>query len=218
VRDLTWDGRSRTLEEQVLNPVQDPVEMDLPIDSLMIRLREDAPYTAEFERVFGAPVSSDGVAAALAAYLRTLRSGDAPIDRMIAGDREALSEEARAGFRIFVGKARCSFCHAGPLLTDGEFHNTGVVLRSGSDDPGRYARTGASADLRAFRTPSLRNVVRTDPYMHDGSFATLEEVIDFYDEGGGPDAGRDPDLLPLLLSGNEKRALAAFLRALGSEQ
>jgi len=192
-RHLTWDGHSTTLEDQVLEPIQDPVEMDLSLDQ----------------------VTANGVALALAAYLRTLRSGNAPIDRQRAGDAGALSREAREGARLFTGKARCSRCHAGPLLTDGKFHNTGVTARSGSDDLGRYARTGQALDQRAFRTASLRNVDRTAPYMHDGSFATLEEVVEFYDGGGGPDIMRDADLRPLRLSAGDKAALAAFLRSLG---
>jgi cytochrome c peroxidase len=215
-RHLTWDGRSRTLEEQVLKPIQDPLEMDLPLDSVVARLSTDGGYRAAFLGAYDAPVSPDGVARALAAYVRTLRSGDAPVDRFRAGDLDALTTEARAGHELFVGKARCSICHGGVMFADGEFHNTGVTMRSGSDDSGRYGRTGHSWDVRAFRTASLRNVEHTAPYMHDGSLATLEEVIEFYDQGGGPDPGRDPDLRPLRLSAQEKRALAAFLRALDS--
>jgi cytochrome c peroxidase len=213
-RHLTWDGRSRTLEEQVLKPIQDPVEMDLSLDSVVLRLSAIADYQAAFHLAYAEPVSADGVSRALAAYLRTLRSGDAPVDRFHAGVATAITAEARAGFHLFVGKARCSLCHWGPTFSDGEFHNTGVSARSGFHDDGRYARTGAGADLRAFRTAALRNVARTAPYMHDGSFATLEEVVDFYDGGGGPDEGRDVDLRPLGLTAAEKRSLLAFLLAL----
>jgi cytochrome c peroxidase len=215
-RHLTWDGRSSTLEEQVLKPIQDPVEMDLSLDELMARLQSDADYREAFTSTFGAPASSNAVALALAAYLRTLRSGNAPIDRLIAGQGDALSREARAGFRVFAGKARCSFCHLGPLFTDSEFHNTGVTARSGSADQGRFARTGIGAERRAFRTASLRNVGVTAPYMHDGSFVTLDEVVDFYDRGGGPDPLLDVRIRPLQLSQEEKRSLVAFLRSLGS--
>jgi cytochrome c peroxidase len=218
VRHLTWDGRSRTLEEQVLKPIHDPVEMDLSLDELEERLQAATEYRGPFRRAFDEPVTADGVARALASYLRTLRSGDAPIDRFRAGDSAALSAQARAGHRLFVGKSRCSFCHWGPTFADGKFHNTGVAARSGDDDDGRYARTGASADLRAFRTASLRNVALTAPYMHDGSFATLEEVVDFYNDGGGPDVQRDADLRPLGLTADEKRSLLAFLHALTGTQ
>jgi cytochrome c peroxidase len=216
-RHLTWDGRSRTLEEQVLKPIQDPVEMDLSLDSLVARLTADGGYRADFLEAFDEAVSVDGIARALAAYVRTLRSGDAPIDRFRAGEFGALSAQARAGHRLFVGKARCAICHGGVMFADGKFHNTGVAMRSGSDDSGRYGRTGHGSDLRAFRTASLRNVASTAPYMHDGTFATLEQVIDFYDQGGGPDPNRDPDLRPLRLSAEEKQALSAFLRSLGTE-
>ena len=213
-RHLTWDGRSSTLEEQVLKPIQDPVEMDLSLDELVARLGAQDEYRTAFRRAYGEPVSADGVARALSAFLRTLRSGNAPLDRHRAGDPGAFSDSARAGFQLFVGKARCWLCHAGPTLADGEFHNTGVSARSRSDDSGRFKHTGDRADLRAFWTASLRNVDRTAPYMHDGSFATLEQVIDFYDEGGGPDALRDPDLRPLRLNSEEKSQLTAFLRSL----
>jgi cytochrome c peroxidase len=214
-RHLTWDGRSTTLEEQVLEPIQDPVEMDLSLDRLVTRLDSSPAYREAFRHTFGDQVTANGVALALAAYLRTLRSGNAPIDRQQAGDSGALTREAREGARLFTGKARCSVCHAGPMLTDGKFHNTGVTARSGSDDLGRYARTGQARDQRAFRTASLRNVDRTAPYMHDGSFVTLEEVVEFYNGGGGPDIMRDADLRPLRLSAGDKAALAAFLRSLG---
>jgi len=213
-RHLTWDGRSSTLEEQVLKPIQDSVEMDLSLDELVARLGSQDEYRTEFRRAYGEPVSADGVARALSAFLRTLRSGDAPLDRHRAGDPGALSDSAGAGFQLFVGKARCWLCHAGPTLTDGDFHNTGVAARSGSDDLGRFTHSRDPTDLRAFRTASLRNVDRTAPYMHDGSFGTLEQVIDFYDEGGGPDALRDVDVRPLNLSPQEKSQLAAFLRSL----
>ena len=213
-RHLTWDGRSTTLEEQVLKPIQDPVEMDLSLDELVARLQARADYRSAFQRAFDEPVSADGVARALSAFLRALRSGDAPVDRFQAGDSEALSPLARQGSQIFVGKARCSICHAGATLNDGKFHNTGVSARAGSEDQGRYARTGQARDQRAFRTASLRNVDRTAPYMHDGSFATLEEVVEFYNDGGGPDSQRDTDIRPLRLSADEKTALAAFLRSL----
>jgi cytochrome c peroxidase len=214
-RHLTWDGRSTTLEDQVLKPIQDPVEMDLSLEDLLRRLESNGNYRSAFRGAFDESVSSKNVALALAAYLRTLRSGDAPIDRFRAGDSSALSEQQKEGFQLFIGKARCAFCHAGPTLSDGLFHNTGVSARSASSDLGRFARTNDPKDRAAFRTASLRNVQLTAPYMHDGSIATLEEVVEFYDSGGGPDPQRDPDLRPLRLTVEEHNALLAFLRALG---
>jgi cytochrome c peroxidase len=214
-RHLTWDGRSATLEEQALKPIQDPVEMDLSLEELARRLDSNAGYREAFRRAFDDTVSGSNVALALASYLRTLRSGDAPADRFRAGELSALSSGARQGFQLFVGKARCAFCHAGPMLSDGSFHNTGVSARSGSTDFGRFTRTNDPDDRAAFRTPSLRNVRRTAPYMHDGSLSSLEEVVEFYDGGGGPDPQIDRDIRPLRLSDEEKGALLEFLRALG---
>jgi cytochrome c peroxidase len=214
-RHLTWDGRSSTLEEQVLKPIQDPVEMDLSLEELVRRLESNRAYRGRFVRAFGKGVSSEGVSLALAAFLRTLRSGDSPLDRFRTTDPDVLSLLERQGFQLFVGKARCAFCHAGPTLSDGEFHNTGVSARSGSSDAGRFARTGDESQRGAFRTPTLRNVAGTAPYMHDGSLATLEEVIEFYDGGGETNPNLDRDLRPLKLTEDETWAILAFLRALG---
>jgi len=194
-----WDGRVRTLEEQVLKPIQDPNEMDLTIEEASRRVK----------------VSRAELAAALASYVRTILSGNAPLDRYLNGDREALSAEARRGLNLFRGKANCTACHVGPNFTDERFHNTGVAWREGQlRDPGRFAVTGKEADRGAFKTPTLREIARTAPYMHDGSIATLEDVIEFYNRGGNPNAYRDPELRPLNLNTEEKQALVAFLRAL----
>ncbi len=194
-----WDGRVRTLEEQVLQPIQDPNEMDLTIEEASRRVK----------------MSRAELAAALASYVRTILSGNAPLDRYLNGDREALSAEARRGLNLFRGKANCTACHVGPNFTDERFHNTGVAWREGQlRDPGRFAVTGKEADRGAFKTPTLREIARTAPYMHDGSIATLEDVIEFYNRGGNPNAYRDPELRPLNLNTEEKQALVAFLRAL----
>lgn len=162
------------------------------------------------------PVTARNAARALASYLRTLLAGDAPVDRFTAGDLEALSPLATKGFRLFNGRANCSACHPVPTFSDGEFHNTGVSW--GGGDPGRFGVTGDSADLGAFKTPTLRDVARTAPYMHDGSLATLEEVVEFYDRGGNANPYQDPEIRPLDLTDRERRALVAFLRALTSSQ
>jgi cytochrome c peroxidase len=133
----------------------------------------------------------------------------------MAGQREALSPEARLGLDLFRGKGKCTACHRGPNFTDEQFHNTGVAWRNSQWlDLGRYALTGREADRGAFKTPTLREVARTAPYMHDGSFRTLEEVIDFYERGGNSNPTRDPELGPLRLTPAEKRALRAFLHSL----
>ena len=207
-----WDGRSGTLEETVLQPIQNPTEMGLDLGHLTRRLRTDPDYTSEFDRAFGDGVTERNVGRALASYVRTLRSGGAPVDRFQDGDRSALGSDELAGMKLFVGRAKCAACHAGPTFSDEQVHNTGVSL--GSGDRGRFGVTGRSEELGAFKTPSLRNVALTAPYMHDGSVATLEDVVDFYDRGGGANPNLDPELRPLGLSPVEKRQLVAFLRAL----
>jgi cytochrome c peroxidase len=155
------------------------------------------------------------VARAISGYLRTLGSGNSRVDRFIHGQADGLNPEERRGFEIFTGKARCSSCHAGPAFSDSEFHNTGGTVRSG--DPGRFAVTGSERDRGAFATPSLRNVSRTAPYMHDGGLPTLDAVIDFYDGGGLSNPGLSPRIRPIQLDSSEKAALIAFLRALEGE-
>ncbi len=209
---LTWDGSSVVLEEQVLKPIQNPLEMDLPPEVLITRLESDRDYADSFGVAIGSVPTMDGVAQALSAYLRSLRSGNSPADRFIHGQPDALSAEAQLGFRIFVGKARCGTCHAGVTFSDGEFHNTGGTVRS--RDSGRFGVTGSMPDRGAFLTPSLRNVSVTAPYMHDGGLTTLDDVIDFYNNGGLENPNLSPRIRPLGLLFEEKRALIAFLRAL----
>lgn len=212
-RSFLWDGRAESLEAQVLRPILGKDELGLRLDELTRRLEARKDYREDFRDAFGDPgISPSRIARSLASYIRTLRSGDAPIDRFLHGDSAALSPDARHGFRLFVGRANCGVCHLAPLFTDHRFHNTGVSW--GSGDEGRYAVTGQAQDRGAFKTPSLRNVAMTAPYMHDGSLATLEEVIAHYDDGGTPNPGLDDEIRPLGLSATEKRRLIAFLEAL----
>ena len=209
-----WDGRARTLEEQALAPILNPSELGASADAV-IRLVRSAGYRRQFIAAFGREPDMRDVAAALASYVRTIVSGDSPYDRFVAGEDRALGEKARRGFVLFRTRGRCITCHAGPLLSDEQFHNTGVAWRSGAMiDDGRYRVTRVRADLAAFRTPTLRDVARTAPYMHDGSLPTLETVVEFYDRGGTPNPGLDAAIAPLQLSAADKKDLVAFLRAL----
>lgn len=210
-----WDARARSLEETVLQPIQNADEMGLSIAEVVRRLRENDNYATAFERAFDAPADSVNLGRALASYVRSLRSGGAPIDRLASGDRSALSAEAQAGFRLFTARANCWMCHAGPTLTDEGIHNTGVSW--GARDVGRGGVSGRPEDRGLFKTPTLRNVALTAPYMHDGSMRTLEEVITFYERGGGANRNLDPLVRPLRLSPDEKRGLLAFLRALTAD-
>ncbi|HUF46514.1 MAG TPA: hypothetical protein VMM93_01800, partial [Vicinamibacterales bacterium] len=184
-------------------PIEDPAEMGSTVDEAAARVG----------------LTRLELSQALASFVRSILSGNSRFDRFMDGDREALTTDEQAGLRVFRTKGRCSFCHAGPTLTDEEFHNTGVAW-SASDsighflDDGRSLVTGRDADRGSFRTPTLREVARSAPYMHDGSLATLEDVVDFYDRGGRPNPYLDVDIRPIGLTADEKTALVAFLRAL----
>ena len=174
-------------------------------------------YRRQFARAFGSEgVSLGRLVAALASFERTLVAGDAPVDRVLThGDSGALTARARRGFHLFLGKARCVVCHEPARFTEERFHNTGVAWNgSVYKDSGRYGISRRLEDLGAFKTPTLRNVELTAPYMHDGSIATLEDVISFYDRGGNPNPGLDPLVRPLGLSPTERADLAVFLRSL----
>jgi cytochrome c peroxidase len=201
-----WDGSAGTLEEQVVKPIVNPVEMDLPLEEALNRLREAGQYPS---------LDRDSLAAALATYVRTILSGDSPYDRYVAGDRAALSTEQLAGLRLFRGKANCASCHLGPNLTDEQFHNTGTGFFDGNfTDVGRFKVTGQPRDRGAFKTPTLREAALRAPFMHDGSLATLDDVVEHYDKGGAANPSLDREIRPLKLTAEEKRALVAFLHAL----
>ena len=214
-RSFFWDGRTSSLEDQVLRPIQDPKEMDLPLGDVAVRLRRDPAYSAQFQAQFGRIPTHVDLANALASYVRTILSGDAPIDRYMSGERDALSTQARDGLRIFRGRGNCTACHLGPTFTDERFHNTGIAWQDGELlDQGRYNVSGKEEDAGAFKTPTLREVARTAPYMHDGSLATLEDVLEFYDRGGNQNPTLDSELRPLQFAAGEKQALIAFLMSL----
>ncbi len=158
------------------------------------------------------------IARALAAYVRSVRSGNSRFDRFAAGETGALSALEKAGLQVFRGKGNCTACHVGPNFTDERFHNTGVAWRDGRFvDEGRAAVTSIDADRGAFKTPTLREIARTAPYMHDGSLPTLEAVIDFYDQGGRANPYLDPEMRPRRFAPEERIALVAFLRSLSGE-
>jgi cytochrome c peroxidase len=208
------DGRAWNLEGQALEPIQNPTEMDLSLEELERRIRE-SEYADEFEIVFGRAATATDVAFALASFERTLLAGHSRYDRFVAGNRDALSPQERAGAQLFFGKARCNECHSGPSYSDGLFHVAGVGWR---DEPhGREVVTGDKAQRGSWKTPTLRDLARTAPYMHDGSMATLEEVVEHYDRGSVPkDGGRvpnlDEELKPMFLTPTEKSDLVFFLK------
>jgi cytochrome c peroxidase len=174
-----WDGRSASLEDQALGPIQSEVEMNQNLDELEKELNAVPGYVRRFQTVFGTKPNRDGIAKALAAYQRTLVTGPSPFDRYLQGDKTALSADAVRGWELFRGEAKCIQCHNGPLLSDGKFYRLGVS----EEDLGRAQITGKKEDRYRFRTPTLRNVAETGPYMHDGSQKSLETVVTFYYRG-----------------------------------
>ena len=194
-----WDGRASSLEVQALEPIFNPIEMGLT--------------KAELERRAG--MKTVDVAAALASFVRTIRSGDSRFDKYASGQSSALNAVEKAGMNVFRGAGGCVSCHIGPNFTDEQFHNTGVAWRGARlADEGRFSVSGLLSDRGAFKTPTLRDAALTGPYMHDGSIDTLEDVIEFYSEGGRANPYLDPQMTARRFTAEEKRALAAFLRAL----
>lgn len=206
-----WDGRAGSLEEQALGPIQNPIEMNLTLDEAVKRLSESDDYRRRFREAFGTEVTAEGIGKAIAAFERTIVSGNAPYDRLKAGETAALSEAAQRGMKLFFGKANCSACHVGPNFTDNGFHNLGVGIDDPNPDLGRQVVTGQLGDRGSFKTPTLREIARTAPYMHDGRFATLREVVAYYNQGGTDNPQLDEEVFPLKLTDQEIDDLVRFL-------
>jgi cytochrome c peroxidase len=246
-----WDGRVESLEGQAVMPLVNPDEMGSQThDQVVTRLKNIPEYASQFQEVFASPVTIDAIAKAIAAFERTLVSGNSPFDRFVSGERHALTEAAQRGLTIFRTKARCTVCHSlnqsFPFLTDNNYRNTGVASNysgfpalmreavklaragarqmidalsraEGGQELGRFIVTGNTLDVGAFRTPSLRNIELTAPYFHDGSAATLADVIRFYARGGNDNPGRDWELQQINIDENEINDLIEFLKSLTSE-
>jgi len=243
LREQFWDGRAATLEAQALGPLVNPVEMAMPNHAAIeTKLRGLAEYAPLFSKAFGdSKITIQRVVQAIASFERTLLDVEAPIDRFLAGDKGALSDSQKRGWELFNGKARCNSCHghvgAFPLFTDEQYHNIGVAAKDvnfgalaaqlerspesltklshaeGINQLGRFLVTRERKDIGAFKTPQLRNVALTAPYMHDGSEKTLADVIAFYDRGGNPNPWLDGGMRPLALSAQEKTDLVELMKA-----
>ena len=209
-----WDGRASSLEEQALGPIHNPIEMGETLENVVRKLNAIPGYRDRFRAVFGTDVTEDGIAKAIAAFERTVVTGPSPYDRHLAGDAKALSPAAVRGLALFSGKARCVLCHGGPMLSDQSFHNLGVGMDRPNPDIGREAVTKNPRDRGRFKTPTLRNVALTWPYLHDGSARTLDEVLELYDDGGRKNPNLDSMVRPLRLTETELADLKAFLEAL----
>jgi cytochrome c peroxidase len=237
-----WDGRADSLEDQALGPIQAPGEMGNTLVAVAKKLDAIKGYKEQFRKVFGTEhVTADGIAKAIAAFERTILSGNSPFDKWLSDPEEnagAISESAKRGWALFRGKARCSNCHSGANFTDDAFHNIGVGFADWekatserraailAGHGGRWAVTKVGhknpADIGAYKTPTLRNVAETAPYMHDGSEATLEAVIEYYERGGNRNPWSDKQLLEtgktaLGLTAQDKKDLVEFLKALTGE-
>lgn len=207
-----WDGRAGTLEEQALGPIQAAGEMNQELDALVSELRAIRGYVDLFDAAFpGEGITSDAIAKAIATYERTVVSSRAPFDDWIDGDEDAISGSAKRGFVIFNTKGNCAACHAGWSMTDHSFHDIGLP----DADIGRGTQLAEIVKMQhAFKTPGLRDISRRQPYMHDGSMATLEEVIDHYISGGTPRESLSEEMKPLAMTGAERADLLAFLHTL----
>ena len=213
-----WDGRARSLEEQAIGPIHNPVEMAETHEHVVAKLGKIKGYQQQFRAVFGTDVNLQGIAEAIAAYERTVLSTNSAFDKYVLGAQKAMDEAAVRALALFKGKARCILCHNGPNFTDNQFHNLGVPqVGPMKEDLGRFNVSRAEKDRGAFKTPTLRSITETAPYMHDGAFKTLEEVVEFMDQGGGSNPNLSPLVKPLNLTAEEKSDLVAFLKALAGE-
>jgi cytochrome c peroxidase len=235
-----WDGRADSLEAQAVGPIANPIEMGFTHEGVVARLADIPVYAKQFEKIFG-ELTIDRVGQAIAAFERALVTGPSPFDYHeellpftkldpddIAEDDELaakfaaakaaveahpMTESARRGRELFFGKANCTACHVGANLADEKYHNLGVGMAAAEPDLGRFTVTKLEADRGAFKTPTIRNVALTRPYMHDGSQATLEEVVEWYDNGGHANPHLSDKIKPLALTAQDKADLVEFMKA-----
>jgi cytochrome c peroxidase len=219
-----WDGRSPSLEDQAVGPIANSIEMtsektgEAAHESCVQRLRKVPGYVKQFEQVFGTKTFTiDHVGKAIATFERTVLSGNAPFDRYNDGDKKAMSESQVRGMNLFFNKVACDSCHIGFNFTDGSYENIGIGMDKKDPDLGRFAVSKKDEDKGAFKTPTLRDIEHTGPYMHDGSLKTLEDVVEHYNKGGIKNAHLNQRVKPLKLSEQDKKDLVSFLKALSGE-
>ena len=214
-----WDGRAASLEEQSIGPFTNPIEHGfVNYDVMIAKMKKIPGYNPLFLQAFGEDITIGNVGKAIASFQRTVLSGNSPADKFDqGGEAGAISQDAQRGLLLFRDKARCTKCHSGFNFTDEKFHNLGIGWDDNKVDLGRYMVTKNAEDIGAFKTPTLREISRSAPYMHDGRFKTLEEVVNFYNKGGVKNPHQDPLILPLELTDQEKSDLLAFLRTLNGE-
>jgi len=209
-----WDGRADSLEHQAMGPIESSGEMNQNAADVVKELSKIKGYQEMFKDAYpGRGITRDTISAALAAFQRTIVTNDAPFDRWVKGDENAISKAAKRGFEIFEGPGHCAKCHAGYNFTDDGFHNIGLD----DDDPGRYAIKKIPVLKGAFKTPTLRNIERTAPYMHNGVYKTLEEVIQHYVDGGVRKENLSPNFKQAKLNKYQAADLLEFLKTLTSD-
>ncbi len=213
-----WDGRAGSLEEQALKPIANRKELGSSVAAVIKKLRGSAEYVEKFQQAFAEGgvkvVNEKNLGKALASFERTLLLGDSPIDQFRASNASALSDAERQGLWLYESRGRCWRCHSGHNFSDESFHNTGVSWGKRPADLGRFDVSGQEEDVGKFKTPTLRGVSLTAPYMHDGSVKTLRDVVQFYNRGGVKNPNLDPIIQPLDLSDADVDHLVAFLEAL----
>jgi len=217
-----WDGRTGSLEEQATKPIGNPVEMGMPsMEKVIVKLRNIPSYREDFAAAFPpvGEITEENLAKALACFERTIISGNSPFDRYLSGDDSAMSASAHRGLAIFKDENRgnCETCHASFNFTDENFNNLGVGMDRPDPDMGRFLISELDGHQGAFKTPTLREVANSAPYMHDGSMETLEEVMEFYDRGGEDNEWLSPKMKALNLSKRDKEDLVEFMKALSGD-
>lgn len=213
-----WDGRADTLEEQAAHPFENPLEMGMSKDCVVDELRRIPGYRPLFAKAFGTPeINFPRVAQAIATFERTILSGNSRFDRYMAGDRKQLNAAEVRGMQLFYGSAQCATCHSGPNFTSEEFTNLGLGVDRPPLDKGRSVVTGRQEDWGAFKVPTLREVSRTGPWMHDSRMKAMENAMNFYRQGGVLNAGRDRRIMKLDFTDDDRADLIAFLLALDGE-
>ncbi|MCW5829932.1 MAG: c-type cytochrome [Deltaproteobacteria bacterium] len=221
VQPQFWDGREPDLEGQAKGPITNPIEMGMPDHATAVKkIAAIKGYKQYFDAAYGknAKVTIERIADAIAAFERTIVTGNSPFDRWKAGDASAMNESAIRGEKLFREKGRCTTCHVGAAFSDNAFHNLGVGCKDDTcTDWGRYEISKEESDRGAFKTPTLRNIAQNPPYMHDGSEVNLRTVVDLYNRGGNPNKWLSPLIIPLNLTGQEIDDIVAFMEALTGE-
>ncbi|MFT4578756.1 MAG: cytochrome c peroxidase [Nitrospinales bacterium] len=218
-KTLFWDGRAKSLEEQALMPIQDKSEMNQGLEELMAELKSYPDYREMFESAFSnSEITPERLAMAIATFERTLVTSKTAYDLYWQGEKDAMSSAAIRGMDLFSGKAKCSICHSGPFFTDHQFHNISFTKNKNKQDEGRKRVTLETFHDGAFKTPGLRGITSTGPYMHDGALTSLKSVIEFYDQGGISSKRKSPFISPIGMSDNEKNDLLEFLKTLDENE